>query len=61
MEDFVTRLFPCYCYGDDPDPYCPRYTPLPGEEEYDVYSKGNKDSVGQDEHGILHITEKRDK
>lgn len=24
-------LLPCYCHGDDLVPYCPRHTPLPGE------------------------------
>jgi hypothetical protein len=29
----VSELLPCTCpYGDDP--YCPRHTPLPGEDRY---------------------------
>ena len=26
-----SELLPCTCRGDDPEPYCPRHTPLPGE------------------------------
>jgi len=28
----VADLLPCTCHSDDLEPYCPRHTPLPGED-----------------------------